>query len=118
MKKDSGENNYLKISLVTAGIEIALTTVFIFIFSAFMYFLNLSNELSPVLATISVAFSVLIAAYHTARMIGKNGYLIGSFVVDNGEISTNTLFHLIIILLASLIGGISGVNKKRKNFIK
>lgn len=131
MKKEVSEKRYLKLSLKTAIIELAVTTVFILIFSAMMHFLNLSNDLSPILATVSIAFGVLFATFYAAKKVGNKGYLIGlivggitfivifliSLVVDSSGITINTLFHLIILILSALIGGISGVNKKGKKYI-
>lgn len=131
MKKEVSEKRNLILWAKTAVLEIIVTAVFIFAFSAVMYFLNLSNELSPVLATVSVALGVLVAAFYAAKKVGSKGYLVGlavggitfliilliSLVVDSGGITINTVFHLIIIMLAALIGGISGVNKRGKKYI-
>lgn len=131
MKKEVSENRNLALWVKTALIEIIVTAMFIFVFSAVMYFLNLKNELSPVLATIAISLGTLIAAFTAAKKIGNKGYLIGltigvitfllifliSLVVDSGGITINTLFHFVIITLSSLIGGISGVNKKGKKYI-
>ena len=131
MKKEVSEKRNLILWAKTAVLEIIVTAIFIFAFSAIMYFSNLSNELSPVLATVSVALGVLVAAFYAAKKVGSKGYLVGlavggitfliilliSLVVDSGGITINTVFHLVIIMLASLIGGISGVNKKGKKYI-
>ena len=131
MKKEVSEKRNLILWAKTAVLEIIVTAIFIFAFSAIMYFSNLSNELSPVLATISVASGVLVAAFYAAKKVGSKGYLVGlavggitfliilliSLVVDSGGITINTVFHLIIIMLAALIGGISGVNKRGKKYI-
>ena len=131
MKKDVTENRIWSLWIKTAILEIAVSTIFIFIFSALMYFLKLKNELSPVLATVSIAIGALFAAYSAAKKVGNKGYLVGltvggitflliflvSLVVDSGGITFNTVFHLVIILLSALIGGISGVNKKGKKYI-
>ena len=77
------------------------------------------------LATISVAIGAFATAYSAAKKVGKKGILVGSQVggvifgiitvislfIDKGGITVNTLFHFIITMLASLIGGILGVNK-------
>lgn len=131
MKKEVSEKRNLILWAKTAILEIIVTAIFIFAFSAIMYFSNLSNELSPVLATISVASGVLVAAFYAAKKVGSKGYLVGlavggttfliilliSLVVDSGGITINTVFHLIIVMLAALIGGISGVNKRGKKYI-
>lgn len=133
MKKDvSGKQESLFFWLKTALIEIAVTLVFIAVFAAVMYFFELNKNMSTVFATLSVAIGSLTAAFSAAKKVGCKGYLIGlivggitfvlialiSFIVDDGALTFNTLFHLIIIMLSSLIGGIMGVNKKGKSYIK
>ena len=77
MKKEVSENRSLTLWVKTAILEIVISTIFIFIFSALMYFLNLKNELSPVFATISMAFGTFFAAYSAAKKVGNKGYLVG-----------------------------------------
>ena len=132
MRKDvSSKNDLLILSVKTAVLEIATTVIFICLFSAIMYFMNLNKNLSPVLATVSIAAGSLAASFYAAKKIGNRGYATGlavgiitfviitliSFIVDDGAITFNTLFHLVIIMLSSLIGGILGVNKKGKSYI-
>jgi len=132
MKKEvNGNRDLLTLALKTAISEITVTAALILIFSAAMYFFNLSNDLSPVLATVSIAFGVLVASFYAAKKVGNKGYLVGltvggitflivlliSLVVDSGGFTINTLFHFVIMMLSALIGGISGVNKKGKKYI-
>jgi putative membrane protein (TIGR04086 family) len=77
--------------------------------------------------------SINSAAFFTARKVGNKGYLIGiivglvsfaavllvSLLVSKQSIGVNTLFHLVIILISSMIGGILGINSlvKSKKYI-
>ena len=119
------------LSLKTSIILILITTAFMGIFAGVMYFAQLDKNLSPLLATISLAAGTLSAAYYASSKIGNKGYLTGlsvggitfviitliSLITDEGGITINTLFHFIIIMLSALIGGIMGVNKKPKKYI-
>ena len=113
MKKDYEKKNSFNYGLIikTALLNIITTAAFIFIFAVVMYLAQ-----------------TLVSAFYLARKIAKKGFLVGllvggaefiivtliSMFADKGGITVNTLFHLIIILLSSLIGGIVGVNKAGK----
>ena len=71
-----------------------------------------------------------VTSFITAKKTGEKGYLtgiiIGSVVfivitlfslIMGNNLSLNTLFHFIIIMLSSIVGGIMGVNKKSKKYI-
>ncbi|MEE1074050.1 MAG: TIGR04086 family membrane protein [Acutalibacteraceae bacterium] len=130
MKKDYEKKNSFNYGLIikTAILNIITTAAFIFIFAVVMYLAQTGYEFATVFATVSLAAGSLVSAFYLARKIGKKGFLVGllvggaefiivtliSMFVDKGGITVNTLFHLIIILLSSLIGGIVGVNKAGK----
>ena len=130
-KENKNSSNLMFLVLKTAVIQIVLSAIFVSIFALIMYFADLDNKLSPIFGTLSVGFASMISAFLTSKKIGKKGYLTGfyvgiitfavillaSFVVDKGSVTINTLFHFIIIVLSSLIGGIMGVNKKEKKYI-
>lgn len=123
-----------KFKTIIAGvlIGIASTLISMLIFAAAVYFLGLDRAFSVPLATVSISVGSFFAAYFIAKRTGHRGYLIGilvglisfaavtiiSLITNNNGLSANTVFHLIIILLASAIGGIAGVNKgKNKKII-
>lgn len=101
------------------------TALFILLFSVFMYLSQMGYEYATVFATVSLAAGTFISAFYAAKKIGEKGFLTGiivggitfllvtvvSLIVDNGSVTSNTLFHFIIIMLSSLIGGIMGVNR-------
>ncbi len=101
------------------------TVVFIIVFAAVMYFLELDKSYSVVLATVSVAFGDFVTAYILAKKNKVKGFITGlavgsavfviilliSLIADKGAVSINTLFHFIIFVLSGIIGGVMGVNK-------
>ena len=113
-------------------IEVAVTLIFILLFSILMYLTEKGYEYASVFATVSVALGSLAAAFSAAKSIGKKGLLTGAVVggisfilvtlislfADNGGLTVNTVFHFIIIMLSSLIGAVLGVNRKsNRNYI-
>ena len=122
----------LTVIITGAVLGIVITLIFLLIFAAAVYFLDLDRAYSSPLATLSLALGSFFAAFFVAKKIGHKGYLTGavvgfvsfaaitviSLIVTKNGFTGNTVFHFIIIVLASLIGGIAGVNKgKNKKLI-
>lgn len=119
------EKNKYKKFLIAAVILVTTTFLFIFLFAIIMYLIEGGYEFSPLFATISLGLGSLFSSMYLARKSGKKGLLIGaivgmavfllmliiSFIANKSQMSVNTLFRFIIIMLSSLIGGVIGVNK-------
>ena len=121
-----------KSAYILGGIIGFLTSVlFMIIFAMILLFFDIDRQYAKPFATISVAVGSYLASRISAKKIGDRGYITGliiggavfllitilSMIFGNG-LTANTIFHFIIIMLSSLVGGISGVNyKKTKKFI-
>lgn len=119
------EKNKYKKFLIAAVILVTTTFLFIFLFAIIMYLIEGGYEFSPLFATISLGLGSLFSSMYLAKKVGKRGLLIGaivgmavfllmliiSFIANKSQMSVNTLFRFIIIMLSSLIGGVIGVNK-------
>ena len=117
----------LTVILTGTALGIVITFCFLLLFAAAVYFLSLDRAYAAPLATLSLALGSFSAAYYVSKKIGHRGYLTGalvglvsfaavtviSLIVSRGGLGINTLFHFIVIVLASLIGGILGVNRVR-----
>ena len=118
--------------LIGAVIGVAVTLVFMFTSAAIVLFFNLDRAFCAPLGTVSLSLGSFAAAYYVSNRLDNKGYIIGtlvgliafaavtiiSLIVSKNGLTINTLFHLIIIVLASAIGGIMGVNKgKTKKYI-
>lgn len=119
---------YIKGALIGTAVMLA----FMCIFSAVILFCGVDRSYSVPFGTVSLAVGSFSAAYYVSRNSERRGYLIGtliglvsfaivtvvSLIINKNGLTINTLFHLIIIVLASAIGGILGVNKgKNKKYI-
>ena len=127
---DNKKSKYITF-LITAIIEIAVTLLAVSLFSIVMNSVDIDYKYSPVFGSVSVALGCLIASYFLSNKMKNKGYLIGAtigvitfivitligLIINQGGIGINTLFHLVIIMLSSIIGGILGVNKKGKKYI-
>lgn len=123
-----GKKGYLNYIL---GFVIGVITaaVFIVLFALIMFFWGAAFKYAPVFATVSVGAGCFDAAFFTAKKQGNRGWLAGaviggitfvlitlvSLIINSGGVTVNTLFHFIIIMLSSLIGGILGVNKGKNH---
>lgn len=134
MSDDFFKGHSTKPAYILTGVLIGLAVIVIsmLVFAAAIYFLNLDRTYSVPLSTVSLALGSLLAAYSVARKSESKGYLIGtivglisfalvtviSLIINKTGLTINTLFHFIIIVLSSAIGGIIGVNKgKNKKLI-
>jgi len=126
LKTQIGQN---KSKLIITGtiIGIVVTLLIMLLLSFVVLMFDLNDGFSAPFATLSLAIGTFAAAFYTARNIGSRGYLVGltvgvisflvvlliSLFVSKQSIGANTVFHLVIIIISSLIGGILGVNFKR-----
>jgi len=125
--EDNSKKKYFLGLIIGVGISflcICLAAVFVLI-------LKLDRAYCEVFATISVSVGAYFSSFYVSKNTGKKGYLIGlviggaffviitviSLIVSKGKISSNTAFHFLIILLSSVVGGITGVNKKPKTIV-
>lgn len=126
------DNSNKKSAYLLGGLlGVSATIAVMFVFAAILLFLNLDRAYAAPFATISVAVGSFVASRITAKKIGDRGYLVGiiigltvfcvitalSLILGN-SLSINTLFHFVIIVLSSMVGGILGVNAgKSKKYI-
>ncbi|MGN0451060.1 MAG: TIGR04086 family membrane protein [Acutalibacteraceae bacterium] len=110
-------------------VVILVTALFLLLFAFVMYLLGGAAKYAPVFATLSAAFGGFAGAFTAASSKGSKGWLTGaviggivfivitlvSLIINRGGVTLNTLFHFIIIMLSSLIGGITGVNRGKSH---
>lgn len=125
-EKIKRERTLSKTVLISSVIGTIATILLMLIFAAVIVMFQLDRAYAAPLSTVSIAIGSMISSYFCGGKIGKNGYLIGllngavifalvlliSLIVSDWKLTSNTVFHLIIILTASTAGGIFGVNKK------
>lgn len=125
------EKTKIKSYLVTGLIQIAVILLSISVFALIMNFADIDYKYSPVFGSVTMGLSALAGSFYLAKTKGNKGYLTGliiggvtflivtlvGMIINDGGISINTLFHLVIIMLAAITGGIMGVNKNIKKYI-
>lgn len=122
--------NYINI-LLGLFLQVAITLIAVSLFSIIINLSDIDYKYSPVFGSVAVALGAFANAYFLSRKKKSKGYALGGLVglitfivvtligliINDGGITINTLFHLIIIMLSSITGGILGVNKKSKKYI-
>lgn len=125
------DNKTIKQLIIGIVLQIAVSTAAVVFFAFMMYFLELENKYSPVLGSVALAIGSFAGSYFLSSKKGNKGYICGltdgfitflvvtivGMIINKGNITINTLFHLVIIVLAGVIGGILGVNRKNKSYI-
>lgn len=125
-KFNKNADNKKSAYIIGGVIGVLATLAAMLVFSALLLFLNIDRTYAAPFATISVAVGGFISSYFAAKKIGDKGYLTGLIIgtvvfvvitvfslIMGNSLSINTLFHFIIIILSSLVGGIMGVNGNR-----
>ena len=124
----SQKNAANKRSIYILGGAIGVLTVIVtmLVFAAIILIFNIDRAYAAPFATISLAVGCFVAGRIIAKKIGDKGYLVGTIIggivfavitllslILGNELSLNTLFHFVIVMLASISGGIVGVNSNR-----
>lgn len=118
-----------KFKLVSAGV--LLTALFYILFAAAfalaVYALDIDRKYIPFISTLCLAAASFLSSFIAAKKSGEKGYLIGAAVggagflivtlvalfVSKSGLSFNTLFHFLLVVLSSVIGGVLGVGNKK-----
>jgi len=118
----------IKLILICTLIEVVVSMIAILFCSFLLVATETDYKYSPVYGSISVALGAFAAAFYLASKVKNRGYICGlivggvTFVIvtitgliaNEGGITVNTLFHLIIFMLTALSGGVLGVNKRKR----
>lgn len=130
MLKNVSSDNTDKLGFIFlkgAVLGVITTVLLMLAFAALILVLDIDRAYAQVLSTVSIAAGSFAASLYSAKKIGGKGYLVGllvgivafgvltviSLIVNKGGLTATTLFRLAIVVLASMIGGIIGVNRGR-----
>lgn len=131
MKKELNIKLDYKNLIIGAVLQIIITLVTIIVFSLIMYFFETEDKYSPLFASISLAAGAFANSFFISAKKREKGYLYGmtigfitfvlvtitGIIINSGSFTLNTFFHLVIIMLSAILGGILGVNKKKQSYI-
>ena len=117
--------------IISVLIQTVVTFILVAVFALIINLADLDYKYAPVFGSVAVGLGSLAGAMRYSAKKKSKGYLIGlafggttflivtliGLILNGGGLTLNTLFHLIIIMLSSLSGGIIGVNKGGKKYI-
>ena len=117
--------------IISVLIQTAVTFILVAVFALIINLADLDYKYAPVFGSVAVGLGSLAGAMRYSAKKKSKGYLIGlafggatflivtliGLILNGGGLTSNTVFHLIIIMLSSLSGGILGVNMGGKKYI-
>ncbi len=134
MLKENRKNNkkFIKLTVISLVIGAVLSVALMALFAMLIVLFQIDRSYASPLATVSIAAGCFAASFMGGRKIGKNGYLFGlingvgvfltitliALLISDWDFGLNTVFHFVILTMASVAGGIMGVNRiKSKKYI-
>lgn len=108
-------------------LSMVTTIILLFIYAIMLTYTNISENTIPLVTIIITAISILAGSAMTALHIRKNGaingglvgiiyivslYLISSVVTGNFTVNSYSIIMIAVSIIAGIIGGIIGVNRK------
>lgn len=117
--------------IISVLLQMAVTLILVAGFALIINLADIDYKYAPVFGSVAVGLGSLAGAMHHSAKKKSKGYLIGlafggatflivtliGLILNGGGLTSNTLFHFVIIMLSSLSGGIIGVNKGGKKYI-
>ena len=115
----------IKPILFSALFQIAVTLILVAVFAVIMNLTDMDYKYAPVLGSVATGIGAFIGAMFFSSKKKTKGYLTGlafggitfiivtliGMILNDGGLTVNTVFHLVIIMLSAISGGIIGVNK-------
>lgn len=117
--------------MISVLIQVAVTLILVAVFALIVNMTDIDYKYAPVFGSVAVGLGGLAGAMRYSAKKKSKGYLTGlafggatfltvtlmGLILNDGGLTSNTIFHLIIIMLSSLSGGIIGVNMGGKKYI-
>lgn len=118
--------DYIKPILTGSIISILASGILLFIFSLVLTKIDLPFPLIMPISIVILGFSTLIGSFIGAKSFGKKGFFIGLCIslvifltllllnlsIEPQGFGTIAIIKAVVVLIAGIIGGVFGVNKK------
>lgn len=128
MNKENSSKNMLNVVKGTV-VSIFVTLILLFVFSVILTYTDVQESTIPIVTIAITAISIFIGSSISTIKINKNGivnggiigliyvallYIISSIVQTGFHLNAYSIVMIVAAILAGMIGGIVGVNIKRK----
>lgn len=128
MKKSDGWMAYIKPLGIGVAVGLLLTALCMVLFAAILAAYDVSDFLVTVFSLTALVLGAVAAGFTASKLYGKNGLLIGmvvgvvlfalillvSLAINPQSVTIQTLIKLVVTVLCAGLGGILGVNLKRR----
>ena len=128
IKKSDGWMAYIKPLGIGVAVGLLLTALCMVLFAAILAAYDVSDFLVTVFSLTALVLGAIAAGFTASKLYGKNGLLIGmvvgvvlfalillvSLAINPQSVTIQTLIKLVVTVLCAGLGGILGVNLKRR----
>ncbi len=128
MKKSDGWMAYIKPLGIGVAVGLLLTALCMVLFAAILAAYDVFDFLVTVFSLTALVLGAVAAGFTASKLYGKNGLLIGmvvgvvlfalillvSLAINPQSVTIQTLIKLVVTVLCAGLGGILGVNLKRR----
>lgn len=131
-KENSTSGGKILVYFISVLAGFAVNFILMLILAAISVIADLGEAFATPFASLSAAAGSLISAFIASKKLKSRGLINGlicggcmfvvimcvSLAISDGGITLNTLFNFIIVMLSALIGGVWGVNgRKKKDYL-
>lgn len=120
----------IKKYMVSIGIALGLIILFSFFINLLNYFDILSSSAYKIILVLLNTVSIILASFILGKKSNEKGYLKGikfgliitiimfiiSYLAFDTSISTITILYYVILIIASIIGSVFGINKNENKW--
>ena len=125
---DVKQNNFIRI-IKGSITSIILTVVILFVFALLLAYTNMPESIITPIVISTSGFSILIGSIISSLKIKKQGiinggavgfvyiltiYILSSIIQNDFGLNTSSIIMIVVAILVGALGGIIGVNIKRK----
>lgn len=125
--KNDWLNGLVMPCVVAMVVSIIVCVIFLLIFAFWLTKSPMSDTAVLVMSLISQGVGVIVGAFFGAKIKGKNGLIVGAItgailfilftlivIISGKALSVITLIRFAVLILSGVLGGVLGVNIKRK----
>lgn len=127
-RRAEGLAGYFKPFLIGVITSIIFTAIFLFIFAFLLTIYDASDSVIIIMSMIAWCIGAFTGGFAAAKAYGKNGLIMGfcsgiimfllltliAMIVNSSGLTIQSFIKLILSVVSACIGGVMGINLKRK----
>lgn len=127
-KTTVGLGGYLKPFLIGILVSIISTAILLFIFAFLLTIYDASDSIVVIMSMLAWGIGALAGGFAAAKSYGKNGLIIGfcsglimfliltivAMIINSSGLTIQSFIKLVLSVICACVGGVLGINLKRK----